>query len=117
MDPCARANRERGRKLGCGEQGCTYEDNLRENRVIKETKFGDMKQSQWAHEAEIGRQLGQLGVGPKIYHSYVCGTSGYIEMQRLVTADRYDSITIREKRKDETVVDHTDRLPETIQRG
>ena len=110
--------RPHGPKLGCGEQGCTYEDG--ETSVVKITKFGPkLTQAQWTREARIGAAIGALGVAPEIYRHYVCKGHGYIEMQKLRDAKRLpDGTVIRAKdAKSGTVTDHVDRMPAATQIG
>ena len=74
-----------GKELGCGEQGCTYQ--LTPHKVLKITTW-KMKPTPrvwraWEEEGLIGRELGALGIAPRVYDAFKCKNTGYIVMDML----------------------------------
>jgi tRNA A-37 threonylcarbamoyl transferase component Bud32 len=120
IDACvvAASKMTRGRKLGCGEQGCTYSFVEDPTHVVKVTKLStEAAKEQWRAEACIGRELGLLGVAPQIPKIFECNEHGYIVMDTLRDAKKLpDGTVIREKR-DDYKVDHMTRMPANIQLG
>jgi tRNA A-37 threonylcarbamoyl transferase component Bud32 len=124
------AHKKKGDLLGCGEQGCTYKLVEDPSHVIKVTHFADPKscplhdhscletnKQKWRAEACLGRDIGTLGIAPKISKIFECQNSGFIIMDILRDLKKLpDGTKIREGTKDDPI-DHISRIPESYQRG
>lgn len=78
-------------QLGRGIQGRAYSIVNDATRVLKISTLLDKKTTaEWVKEAEIACALGQEGIGPQVYTSFQCNSSGFILMDKLtVASDRY----------------------------
>lgn len=67
-----------GKKLGSGEEGVVYLDKFDENIVIKEfynillTPGYHKKINYLKHIFDINKDIGDMGIGPKIYYYKIC---------------------------------------------
>jgi hypothetical protein len=119
----------KGDVLGAGEQGTAYAlvrnadgRNIRSTHVMKISDIsndeeGRNRRSVWIDEACLSKVLGDLGLGPKIYDSWICKSDGYIIMQRMQTDLRHYTVgraRIGEKTALGENVDHIGRAPESI---
>jgi len=108
----------RGVKLGCGEQGCTYSLAEDPKHVIKVTKLqNEQEKLTWREEACVGRELGALGIAPTIPKIFECGAYGYIVMDILKDAKKLPDGTVLRVKSEEGSVDHMTRMPADIQMG
>jgi serine/threonine protein kinase len=79
------------RELGRGEQGIAYSlvhndvgSNVSQTHVLKKSVLNPKNSAQWKREVRISTELGNAGIGPRIYRSWICNTKiGYISMQRM----------------------------------
>lgn len=127
VDACIRralAGKRRGAKLGCGEQGCAYTLEGSASHVIKVSKFANARAaSMWQAEACLGKELGALGIAPRIHRMFQCRSHGYIVMDVLQDARRLQDkarTVIREtvhEKGEARKVDHLSRMPAVTQEG
>jgi len=112
---------ELGPELGRGEQGVAYSIKKDDNYVIKSTRLRtDADAKTWTRESCYSKEIGDLGIAPRIHKYFICNGIGYIVMDRLVTIKgAYPDV--REKIPDEngdySIVDHVSLLPLDVQRG
>jgi len=103
-----------GKKLGCGEQGCTYELENEPELVLKISKFANSKNRlSWQTECNYGVIIGELNLGPKIDRFFISNNTGYIIMQRIKMTN------VRETKKqpngDILNTDHVQRMSVSMQ--
>ena len=115
---CAKADATKpGVKLGCGEQGCTYQ--LTADTVLKITQWKTKPTPRvwraWEEEGLIGQELGALGIAPRVYEAFKCKDAGYIVMDMLTPLSK-ELPGVLAKDALGSVVDIR-RFPEEQQRG
>lgn len=108
----------RDKKLGCGEQGCTFSLVEDPSHVIKVTKLKNAKDKKlWNQEACVGKQLGNLGIAPAIPSFFECASYGYIVMDILKDAKKLPDGTVIRVKNEGGAVDYMKRMPAVTQMG
>ena len=111
MVACVNAAERRrglGRRLGCGEYGCTYKITHNGDKVVRDkvVKVVDnIIAGVWNLECKMAREFGELGFGPKVHRDYICESKGYLEMDlvRMLTLDSTQVHLMDDKRQQEFV--------------
>lgn len=116
---CAKERRHQpGVELGCGEQGCTYK--LTSTTVLKITQWKQPPTPRawrvWESEARTGKELGKLGIAPRVYDTFKCRNKGFIIMDMLTPLSKALPGVLTKDARGNTEV-HITRFPPEAQHG